>query len=48
MEIIIRKMTEEHIDEVLEIERSSFTTPWSKDAFIVEITKNMLDRKSVV
>ena len=35
-------MTEEHIDEVLEIERSSFTTPWSKDAFIVEITKNML------
>jgi len=42
MDIIIKEMTEEHIDDVLEIEKVSFTTPWSKDSFVVEITQNML------
>lgn len=42
MDIIIKEMTEEHIDDVLEIEKISFTTPWSKDSFVVEITQNML------
>ena len=42
MDISIREMKKEDIDQVLEIEKSSFTTPWSKDAFTVEITKNML------
>ncbi|XOQ17377.1 MAG: ribosomal protein S18-alanine N-acetyltransferase [Sporanaerobacter sp.] len=42
MDILVRNMREEDIDEVLEIERTSFTTPWSKEAFTLEITKNML------
>ncbi|WP_077369648.1 ribosomal protein S18-alanine N-acetyltransferase [Anaerosalibacter sp. Marseille-P3206] len=42
MDIIIKEMTEEHIDDVIEIEKISFTTPWSKDSFVVEITQNML------
>lgn len=42
MIITIREMKKEDIDEVLEIEKASFTTPWSKDAFTIEITQNML------
>lgn len=42
MDIVIREMTIEDIDQVLEIEKDSFTTPWSRDAFIVEVTENML------
>ena len=42
MDFVIRKMTIEDIDQVLEIEKSSFTTPWSRDAFVVEVTENML------
>lgn len=40
--IEIRKMEEEDIDGVLSIERMSFTTPWSKEAFEMEIKKNKL------
>lgn len=42
--LIIRKMTEKDIDEVLAIEREAFTTPWSRDAFVKEITENQLAR----
>jgi [ribosomal protein S18]-alanine N-acetyltransferase len=35
-----RFMTEEDIDQVLVIEHKSFTLPWSRDAFINELTKN--------
>lgn len=41
-DVIIRDMTEEDIGQVLEIEEMSFATPWSKEAFQLEITKNML------
>lgn len=37
---IFRLMTENDIDQVLVIERNSFTTPWSKEAFYNEMTKN--------
>ncbi|MTI46772.1 ribosomal protein S18-alanine N-acetyltransferase [Sporosalibacterium faouarense] len=42
--INIREMTEKDIDQVLEIERLSFTTPWSRDAFESEIKKNLLSK----
>lgn len=42
MDILVRPMLEKDIDEVLDIEKTSFATPWSKEAFTLEITKNML------
>lgn len=33
-------MTLHDLDEVLYIERASFTTPWSRRAFITELTEN--------
>ncbi|MGB9679638.1 MAG: ribosomal protein S18-alanine N-acetyltransferase [Thermoanaerobacteraceae bacterium] len=44
MGIIIRNMTREDVDEVIEIEKLSFSTPWSKEAFITEVTKNSCAR----
>lgn len=41
-DVVIRKMTEEDIDEVLEIEKESFKTPWSREAFVLELVKNQL------
>ncbi|WP_110926855.1 ribosomal protein S18-alanine N-acetyltransferase [Bacillus massiliglaciei] len=35
-----RLMKVEDIDQVLEVERHSFTLPWSKDAFYNELTNN--------
>jgi len=42
MNIILREMTIEDIDQVLEIENETFTTPWSKDSFISEVRDNIL------
>jgi len=39
-EINVRKATIEDVDAILEIEESSFPTPWSKEAFIGELTQN--------
>jgi ribosomal-protein-alanine N-acetyltransferase len=33
-------MTLEDLDEVLEVEQSAFTTPWSRRAFVSELTQN--------
>lgn len=38
--ITFRKMTVEDLDDVLEVEVNSFATPWSRDAFFNELTKN--------
>ncbi len=38
-EILIRKMHAADVSEVVEIERMSFTTPWSEAAFLGEILK---------
>lgn len=35
-------MTNDHLDEVWEIEAKSFTTPWSKDSLYKEINENKL------
>ncbi len=42
MEIIIREMEEKDLDRIMEVEKSAFTTPWSRDSFLLEITKNQL------
>ncbi len=38
---IIRKMTELDIDEIMKVERDSFTLPWSKESYLNEL-KNLL------
>lgn len=40
--ILVREMEEKDVDGVLRIEELSFTTPWSKEAFVLEITTNKL------
>ncbi len=44
MEILIRKMEEKDLDRIMEIEKDCFTTPWSRESFLMEITENMLAR----
>jgi ribosomal-protein-alanine N-acetyltransferase len=39
-EISIREMQKQDIKEILEIERVSFTSPWSETAFLNEIDKS--------
>jgi ribosomal-protein-alanine N-acetyltransferase len=41
-------MTLDDLDEVLEIERVSFHTPWSRGAFRYELTQNRVARSLVV
>ncbi|GAF14807.1 LOW QUALITY PROTEIN: ribosomal-protein-S18p-alanine acetyltransferase [Bacillus sp. JCM 19046] len=38
--VSIRKMDFEDIDAVLIVERDAFPTPWTRDAFISEVSKN--------
>ena len=40
--VIISKMTEKDIDDVLTIESLSFSIPWSKEALRIETTENKL------
>lgn len=47
-DMIIRPMTVDDIDEVMEIEHLSFTLPWSRQAYINEITKNLFAKYYVV
>ncbi len=42
MEIITRSMEEKDLDEIMTIELESFTTPWTKESFKLEITDNKL------
>ena len=35
---VFRYMREEDIDQILEVEHASFTTPWSREAFYNELT----------
>lgn len=44
MEITIRRMDIEDLDRIMEIEIESFTTPWPRNSFLLEITKNQLSR----
>lgn len=40
--LIIEEVSLCHIDELYEIEKACFTVPWSKQAFVDEITNNRL------
>jgi ribosomal-protein-alanine N-acetyltransferase len=46
--LALAPMTIDDLDEVLEIERLSFKTPWSRAAFRYEITQNRVARCLVV
>jgi ribosomal-protein-alanine N-acetyltransferase len=39
--ISYRKMTVEDIDAVLKIEHEAFSLPWTRDAFVQEMTTNL-------
>ncbi|MBC8590041.1 ribosomal protein S18-alanine N-acetyltransferase [Wansuia hejianensis] len=41
-DILVREVTEEDIDQIVEIEKQTFSTPWSKNAFLIEIRENKL------
>lgn len=36
-EVIIRPLVKEDLDELMEIERVSFPTPWSKESYVAEL-----------
>ena len=40
--IAVREMQEIDVDGVMSIEKKSFSTPWSREAFQLEVTKNSL------
>jgi len=43
----LRKMKKNDIDGVMVVEKMSFSTPWSRDAFVKEVTENNLARYMV-
>ncbi len=46
--MILRPMTEEDIDDIVEIEKEVFTTPWTREAFLIEIRENKLAQYLVI
>jgi ribosomal-protein-alanine N-acetyltransferase len=42
--IEISRLTLDDVDDIMVVERLSFTIPWSKDAFIEEVTNNKFAR----
>jgi len=44
MNIGIRDMQESDIDRIVEIEKRIFRPPWSREAFLLELKKNLLAR----
>lgn len=44
MDILIRGIVEDDIDQIVEIEKECFATPWSRDAFLTEVHENKLAR----
>lgn len=42
MDVILREMLIDDLDDIMEIEKHTFTTPWSRKAFEQEITENLL------
>ena len=46
--IIIRKMKLDDVDSVVDIEKNSFSIPWTKGAFITELKMNKLARYYVI
>jgi len=44
IDIDVVEMVEDDLDEVLEIEKTSFSSPWSKETFLIELKKNEFSR----
>ena len=44
IDIDVVEMVEDNMNEVLEIERSSFSSPWSKETFLIELKGNEFSR----
>ncbi len=42
MDVKIREMRESDLDRIMEIEVKTFSPPWSREAFLLELTKNLL------
>lgn len=42
MQIILRQMEVSDLDDIMEIEKESFSTPWSREAFKMEVEENLL------
>lgn len=42
MNISIREMRESDLDRIMEIEKSTFTTSWSRQSFVLELKQNLL------
>lgn len=42
MKISVREMVEADLDRIMEIEEATFTTRWSRDAFLQELNRNVL------
>lgn len=43
-EVVVRKMELKDIEDVLVIERGSFTVPWTRSSFEKELKKNLLSK----
>ena len=39
-ELLFRKLTIFDVDDILQVEMASFPTPWSREAFVKELTMN--------
>lgn len=48
LETEIRKMTEEDLPMVMEIENLCFITPWTKDGFLYELNENLFSNLLVI
>lgn len=44
MDVVLREMELRDLDEVMEIEEKTFTTPWSRKSFEMEIKDNLLSK----
>lgn len=42
-EFIVRKMTEQDLDEVMRIEHEAFSLPWSRDSYLGELKNSFAD-----
>lgn len=42
MDVVIREMKKPDLDRIMEIEKNTFVPPWSREAFLLELTKNTL------
>lgn len=42
MDIVIREMRLDDLDEILDIEKRTFPTPWSRNAYEMELKDNLL------